>query len=67
MRGIEAPTQLVSGPQQLVIGNVSIDLVVTDRAHTPTMYAVHLPHERVLYAPDTLSPDVFLMGWPPEA
>lgn len=54
------PTQTVAGDQRLNIGGVSIELVLLDRSHTDTMYAVYLPSEGVLFAADTVGLNVML-------
>ena len=54
------PTHTFEGDQRLVIGGVRIDLVALEKAHTDTMFAVHLPDEGILFAADTVGLGVML-------
>ncbi len=54
------PTRTVDGDTRLVIGGVPIELVSLGQSHTDTMYAVHLPSERLVFAADTVGLNVML-------
>ena len=58
--GILRPTRTVDGDQRLEIGGVTIELVALVDSHTDTMYAVHLPDERLVFAADTVGLNVML-------
>lgn len=59
------PTQLIEGDQKLTIGGVPIELLYLGRTHTDTLYAVHLPEERVLWTADfALVRTILPMGGP---
>jgi glyoxylase-like metal-dependent hydrolase (beta-lactamase superfamily II) len=47
------PTRLISGDQELSYGGMAFKLISTGPGHTDTMYAVHLPGEKVLFTADT--------------
>lgn len=64
-RELATPTRYVRGEPTLEIGEVQIELVDTSAAHSATLYALYLPQESVLYAPDTLAPNVVLLGGAP--
>lgn len=61
-----APTQFTDGTQTIEIGGVRFELIDTSDAHSETLLALYLPESRILYAPDTLTPGVFQLGWTPE-
>jgi glyoxylase-like metal-dependent hydrolase (beta-lactamase superfamily II) len=54
------PTRTVAGDQRLEIGGVVIDLIALEESHTDTMYAVHVPGERLVFAADTVGLGVML-------
>ena len=65
-------TKLIEGDQTLTIGGVELKLLYMGNSHSDTMYAVHVPSERVLFAADlapirTLppfgGPDVYNPGY----
>ncbi|MEM7157663.1 MAG: MBL fold metallo-hydrolase [Myxococcota bacterium] len=64
-RELATPTRYVTGEPTLEIGGVQIELVDTSAAHSATLYALYLPQEGLLYAPDTLAPNVVLLGGAP--
>lgn len=57
---VVAPTRLIEGDTTLSIGGVDIELLDVGLSHTDTLFVIHLPGERVLYAPDTVGIGVFL-------
>lgn len=65
-RDVLAPTRYVEGDQALVIGGVAIHMLYLGKAHSDTQYAFHIPGDRVVYAPDTVSVRVFLPGGGPD-
>lgn len=64
--GLVRPTVNIEGDQSLEVGGIRFELLDVAGAHAPTLYAVHVPQEGVLYAPDTLVPNVFLFGFTPD-
>jgi glyoxylase-like metal-dependent hydrolase (beta-lactamase superfamily II) len=46
------PTRLIEGDQTLTIGGTEIRLLYLPRSHTDTLYAVHVPSDRLLYTAD---------------
>jgi glyoxylase-like metal-dependent hydrolase (beta-lactamase superfamily II) len=46
------PTRTVSGDFFLTIGGVEIDMLYMGMSHTDTLYAFHLPSERLVYTAD---------------
>ena len=54
------PTRLVDGDVSLTIGDVQVDLLYLGLSHTDTLYAISVPGDGVLYAPDTVGVGVFL-------
>lgn len=55
-----APTDLVEGDTTLNVGGVDIRLLDAGLSHTDTLFVIHVPSERVVYAPDTVGIGVFL-------
>jgi glyoxylase-like metal-dependent hydrolase (beta-lactamase superfamily II) len=47
-----APTRTIRGDTTLVVGGVELHLVDLGKTHTDTLYAVHLPKERLLWTAD---------------
>jgi glyoxylase-like metal-dependent hydrolase (beta-lactamase superfamily II) len=43
------PTRLISGDQELTVGEVTIQLLQCGMSHTDTLYAVLVPEDRVLF------------------
>lgn len=64
--GFVMPTRVFLGDQAFEIGGVRFELLDVAGAHAPTLYALHIPDEGILYAPDTLVPNAFLFGFTPD-
>lgn len=60
VRTVAEPTRTIDGDTRLAIGGVAIELISLGPSHTDTMYAVHLPSERLVFAADTVGLDVML-------
>jgi len=46
------PDEWITGPRELVLGGVRLQLIPVGPAHTPEDLVVHLPQEKVLFAGD---------------
>jgi len=60
--GVLAPTRTVSGDTTLVVGGVEIRMLYLEDSHTDTLYAFHIPSERLVFTADlglvrTMAPD----------
>jgi len=60
--GVLAPTRALSGDTTLVIGGVEIRALYMGDSHTDTLYAFHIPSERLVFTADlglvrTMAPD----------
>ncbi|MBZ0253746.1 MAG: MBL fold metallo-hydrolase [Candidatus Methylomirabilis sp.] len=51
-RDVLPPTELIAGDRTLEIGGVRIDLLYAGLSHSDTLYAIHLPGERLLHTAD---------------
>lgn len=51
-RDVLAPTRFVDGDVDLEVGGVSLRLIHFPNSHSDTLYAVHLPGERLMFAAD---------------
>jgi glyoxylase-like metal-dependent hydrolase (beta-lactamase superfamily II) len=58
---ILAPTRTLAGDATLTFGGVELRLVFHGRSHGDTLYSVHLPASRVVFAPDL----AFVRALPP--
>lgn len=54
------PTDWIRGDREYEIGGVRLRLLDLGDSHTDTLYAFHLPDEKLLYSPDV----GFARGWP---
>lgn len=50
--GVLAPTEYIEGDQRLQIGGVEIEAIYLGLSHTDTLYAFHIPDERLLFTAD---------------
>lgn len=64
--GLVMPTRVFVGDHAFEIGGVRFELLDVAAAHAPTLYALRIPDEGILYAPDTLVPNAFLFGFTPD-
>ena len=52
-------TSTFDGDASITIGDVRVDLHYLPRSHSETLYAFHLPEQRVLFLPDLMFKDAF--------
>jgi glyoxylase-like metal-dependent hydrolase (beta-lactamase superfamily II) len=63
---IAPPTRTISGDETLNIGGVEIRMLYLGRSHSDTLYAFHLPGERLAYTPDLAFKRAFPPGGMPD-
>jgi len=51
-KDVMAPTSLIDGDQTMTIGGIEIRLLYLGNSHSDTLYAIHLPGERLLFTAD---------------